>query len=159
MAIVTKYSVAQRLSEIEKEYRSLRAEFETFQPKAGPAGRDGVSIVGPAGPRGEKGDTGATGAPGRDAVGIAGPAGRPGRDGADSIACEARVGNIETAIRELNTVVDGLRSELAAVNGRFEAHVTTIAGHNQDLRQKYHELLMRQAKENVERFRRQRHLA
>ena len=56
-------------------------------------------------------------------------------------------------MRELNAVVESLRNELAAVNGKFEVFVNQIAAHNKALRQAYHETLMKGAKEHIERQR------
>jgi hypothetical protein len=63
VAIKTKYSVHDRLDEIEQETKALRVDLDNKHMKPGPAGQ---SI------RGEKGDS------------IVGPAGRDGRDGKDS---------------------------------------------------------------------------
>jgi len=154
----TPYTIHGRMERLEKLVGEFSALLAAAGKTPGPRGDDGAQ--GPPGEsiRGARGADGRDGAPGRDAVGVAGPQGRPGVDGADSIAAEPRVAQIETAIRELNATVEMMRNELAAAQGRVEAVVDQIAGHNKALRQEYHELLMRQAKENVERFRRQRNI-
>src|ERR1700687_3657114 len=76
----------------------------------GPKGDKGDSIVGPAG------RDGLPGAAGRNGIdGSVGPQGRPGGEGKDSIACEERVANIETAIRELRAERAAFVKEVAAL--------------------------------------------
>ncbi len=86
MAVVNKYSVNDRLNAITAEVNRLATAFATFEPKAGPPGRDGVSVQGPVGPRGldstVPGPQGPQGIPG--ATGAVGPVGPRGEKG-DSI--------------------------------------------------------------------------
>lgn len=156
MPLKNKFSLHDRMDEVER----LVSEFEQRLLEAhrtpGPRGENGSQ--GHPGPQGMRGEAGRDG---KDST-IAGPPGNPGRDGqngrdgADSIACEARVGQIETSITELRAVVESLRNELAAAQGRVEAVVNQIAGHNQALHQEYHALLMQGAKEHIERQRAKR---
>lgn len=105
MAVVNKYSVGDRLDAITKEVNRLATEFSTFQPKAGPPGRDGAQ--GPPGPPGRTGDRGtdgkdstAIGPPGeRGLQGVPGP---PGRDGKDGV----QYSDVADALRDMRRIAD-----------------------------------------------------
>ncbi len=110
--IKTKYTIHDRLDEIEKEVKALRFDLEQKHMRPGPQG-DSI--------RGEKGDTvvgpaGRDGKNGVDAVGLPGTNGVNGRNGIDGLPGPDTIAVLAEARSEIATI----RSQFASLKQDFE---------------------------------------